>query len=456
MNELRVGILALATIASVIFMSLKVTTNQSGFGDYITYRTIIRDASGIFPKTSLKVAGINAGRIKTIELVENAAYLTIEILSRVTVTKGSVLSIKSVGFLGDKYLEIIIGPGNERLEENGFIPAQEGGGVEDLMKDASQVLKDVRVIVSNIKETMAPEGREPPLRKILNDVKLMAANAREASDSLHKVIVGNEKRLEKMVKNFEEVSERLAYHVNNNNKESAMSDIKEILANAKEMTSDMKELMDHVKKGRGTVGKLIVEDEIADEVQHTLASVQKIVGKVDAIRTELGLFTGANTVYGAETNLGLRIFPSPERFYEVGITTSEFGPEKEKHTTTTINGVSNTEVRTVKDKNSFNFNVQLGRKIQNWVFRGGLIESSGGLGFDYERSDWGSKFSLDVYDYRDDIGINLRFGTEVQLWNVFYGKVAVEDMIEDSRSATISAGLKFSDEDLKGLLGFFL
>ena len=43
MNELKVGILALVTLASVIFMSIKITSNQSGFGDYIKYKTIIRD-----------------------------------------------------------------------------------------------------------------------------------------------------------------------------------------------------------------------------------------------------------------------------------------------------------------------------------------------------------------------------------------------------------------------------
>ena len=64
MNELKVGLLALATMAAVAVMSIKVTSNQSGFGDYVTYKTIVSDASGIFPKTPIKVAGINAGRIK--------------------------------------------------------------------------------------------------------------------------------------------------------------------------------------------------------------------------------------------------------------------------------------------------------------------------------------------------------------------------------------------------------
>ena len=80
MNPLKVGLLTLAAMASVVVMSLKITQNQSGFGDHIEYKTKLADASGILEKTPIKVAGINAGRIKKIELEGREALLTFEIL----------------------------------------------------------------------------------------------------------------------------------------------------------------------------------------------------------------------------------------------------------------------------------------------------------------------------------------------------------------------------------------
>ena len=121
MNEFKVGLLAIATIIAVVVMSLKVTSNQSGFGQYVTYRTIVKDASGIFPKTPIKVAGINAGRIASIELQGNTALITFEILKQIQVTKNSKLRIKSVGFLGDKYIEIFVGDSRELLSKYDFI-----------------------------------------------------------------------------------------------------------------------------------------------------------------------------------------------------------------------------------------------------------------------------------------------------------------------------------------------
>jgi phospholipid/cholesterol/gamma-HCH transport system substrate-binding protein len=303
---------------------------------------------------------------------------------------------------------------------------------------------------------MAPEGKESPIKKIMRDVEELAANTKEATAAMKRMTAGNEESINKLIANMESFSSDIAYQVNNQNKDSAMADIKEILANAKRMTSDMEELVAYIKAGKGTMGQFLVKDDIADEVQQTLSGVSRLVGRVDQIRTELGVFTGANTEYGSESDIALRIYPSPDRFYHLGVNTTEYGMTREQVIDTTIGGVTTNEVRKVKTRGDFRFNVQLGRKIQNWTIRGGLIESTGGLGVDYQLSAWDTRFTAEVFDYRDKIGPNIRFATDFQIYNVLYGKVAFEDVIDEGRSATISAGLKFNDEDLKGLVAFFL
>jgi len=459
MNELKVGLMAIATMIAVGYMSFKVTSNQSGFGEYVTYRTIISDASGIFPKTPIKVAGISAGRIKSIELQGNHALITFEVLEKILISSDSKLVVKTVGFLGDKYLEIQIGSTEIRLPENDFISSETGGGMENLMKDASVVMRDVKKIVQEIKDSLAPEGQKGPIKKILDDVQALTENVKQVTATLKKTITGNEERINNIVKNFENFSRNLSAETDKGLEGSSVAKIQEILDSTKSMTGDLESLIADIKAGKGTVGKLLVEEEIADEVRETLAGVKKIVGKVENIRTELAVFTGASTNGQAETDAALKIFPAPERFYVLGITTSEFGPETEKITTTSVNGGAASSVVTKeKDKDSYRFNVQLGRKIQNWHFRGGLIESSGGLGLDYDFTRIGSRFSMEVFDYDEDLGPTLRISSQLQMWNVFYGKVSVDSVSKnfaDNVNSTISAGLRFNDEDLKGLIGFF-
>lgn len=455
MNEFKVGLLAIATMAAVVIMSLKVTSNQSGFGQYITYRTIVKDASGIFPKTPIKVAGISAGRIVSIELQGNTALITFEILKQIEVTKNSRLRIKSVGFLGDKYIEIFIGDSREMLRKFDFIDSEEAAGIENLIKDTSEVLADVKLIVHSLKDSISPAGEVSPLKKILADVSDLVANTKEVTASLKRMTTGNEEKMNALVDNLQAFTEDLAYQVDKNNGDSAMADIKEVLANTKKLTGDMQAIVADLKRGKGTLGKMLVEDEIADQVKDTLSSVQKIVGKADALRTELSVFSGANTKTGGDTEAGLRIYPSPERFYHLGIATSEIGPDRERTTVTTTNGVAVTENKLENDKNTLRFNAQIGRRINDFDFRGGLIESTGGLGIDYRLQSLGTKFSADAFDYKKKLGPNVRMAIETQIWNVFYGRASFNDLVRTAKSATIAAGLRFNDEDLKGLLGFF-
>jgi phospholipid/cholesterol/gamma-HCH transport system substrate-binding protein len=456
MNEFKVGLMALASMAAVVVMSLMITSNQSGFGDYVTYRTIINDASGIFPKTPIKVAGINAGRIKNIELQGNKALITFEVLKRVKITENSQLKIKAVGFLGDKYLEIYVGNSPNRLGSNAFLESLEGGGVEALVKDASEVMKDVKVIVKSIKDSVAPPGEKPPIKAILEDVKELVHNTKTVTASLKRVVTGNEQKFNNIVDNLEGFSEQLAYHLDKDEPESAISDVKEILSKTDTMMGDLKGIVRDVRDGKGTVGKLLVEEEIADEVKQTLAGVKKIVTKVDNIRTEVEVFVGANTTSGeGESVAELKIFPSPERFYILGVAASELGPKTTTQTTTTQNGVSSTIEEVERKKDTYRFTAQIGRRVQNWSFRGGFIDSSGGLGVDYDFFATGTKLTFEAFDYRDDLGANLRIGIDQRLWSAIYLRAQAEDLSNDI-NYIFSAGLKFNDEDLKGLLGFFL
>lgn len=456
MNEFKIGLMAIATMSMVVYMSLKITSNQSGFGEYVTYRTIVSDASGIFPKTPIKIAGINAGRIKKIELQGNQALITFEVLEDVKIVKDSKLKIKTVGFLGDKYLEISVGQSAERLSQNGFIISHEGAGVEKLVKDASDVLKDVKVMMKTLKESISPEGQVSPVKKIMDDFVDVAANAKAATETLKNVMKGNEEKLNNLIANFERFSEQVAYHTDDQEQNSAMKDLKTILGNADVMMADLKGLVADIREGKGTLGKFLVEEEIADEVKQTLSGVNKLVGKVNDIRSELSVYMGAGTEEGSTTGGALRIFPSPERFYILGVTSSDFGPDQEKETTRTVNGVTTVELEKIRRKDVFRFDVQIGRKLHNWYVRGGLIESTGGLGIDYDFFNGATRISFDMYDYRTGLGPNLRLATEVQLWNVFYGKVSGVDLATNKRAGMLSLGLKFNDEDIKGLLGFFL
>ena len=65
-------------------------------------------------------------------------------------------------------------------------------------------------------------------------------------------------------------------------------------------------------------------------------------------------------------------------------------------------------------------------------------------------------FSVEGFDYRDELGFNLRFSASTQVWNIVHARIMGEDLVNDSRSYTFLLGLRFNDEDLRGLFSLLL
>lgn len=455
MNPLKVGLLALGAIIAVTVVSLKITANQSGFGDYVTYKTILKDASGIVEKSSIKVAGINAGRIKSIELDGSQAVVTFEMLEKIKVTKNSILKIKSVGFLGDKFLDINLGDQNaERLKDGAMVPSSGGEGFEELAKDASEVMREVKEIAQTVKESLRDEQGENMMKKIV-------ANVNDLTASLKRLTTGNEDKINKIVEDVAAISQQLAFETDRYQRDSLMSDLSKIgpiLDKADAAVADLKIIIADLKEGKGTVGKLLRDDAVVDQVSQTLSSVNRLVNRINNIEADVSLFSGVNTNGGSVTQFNLDIYPAPERFFRLGIVNQDFGSQIEDETTTFTSTNGGPEEKTTKrriDDSAYKFNLQIGRRIQRFGVRAGLIESKGGVGLDYHFPDWGVRTGLEVFDYQKDVGPQVRLIGEAKLWNVLFTRITGEDLASSygQRAATLSLGLRFNDQDLAALLG---
>ena len=455
MNPLKVGLLALGAIIAVTAVSLKITANQSGFGDYVTYTTVLKDASGIVERSSIKVAGINAGRIKKIELQGDQALVTFEMLDQIKLTKNSVLKIKSVGFLGDKFLDVSLGDqGADRLPEGAMIPSKGGEGFEELAKDASEVMKEVKEIAQTVKESLRDEQGE-------NQIKKIVANVNELTASLKRLTTGNEEKINKIIDDVSAITQQLAFETDRYQRDSLMSDLSKvgpILDKADAAVADLKVIIADLKEGKGTVGKLLRDDAVVDQVSQTLSSVNRLVNRINNIEADVSLFSGLNTSGGSVTQFNLDIYPAPERFFRLGVVNQDFGAQVENETTTytSSNGGPESSTKTRKiDETAFKFNLQIGRRIQRFGLRAGLIESKGGVGLDYHFPDWGVRTGVEVFDYQENVGPQVRLLGEIKLWNVLFTRITGEDLASSygQRAATFSVGLRFSEQDLAALLG---
>jgi len=453
LTEFRVGLFTLSALVAFAVAALKITANKTLFGEKNVYTAIVRDASGVFPRTSIKVAGINAGSIKSIKLHGDSALLEFELTKDVTLTPNSYLRIKTIGFLGEKYIDIILGePTETKLKQGDLVKVQGGAGIEDLAKDASEIMVDVKMIVKKIREGVENDKSQNVIKEIL-------ANTNAAMQSVKRIITSNEEKLNNIVNHVEQLTQQLAYQTNVQNKDSLMADLKKVgpmLDDLKATSADLRIIVADVKDGKGTVGKLLRDESTVDKVNETLSSVNRLVGRINNLQADLSIYTGSNSRYDASTELNLDLFLAPERFFRLGVVQNNFAELTSETETRTSGTAGDTfENKKVIDKDKLKFNLQLGRRYQQFQVRLGLIESKGGVGVDYDIADLNTRLTAEIFDFarEEKQPAYLRVSSEIRLWNVLYTKLALEDILHDKLSYSVYGGLKFTDDDIASLLG---
>jgi phospholipid/cholesterol/gamma-HCH transport system substrate-binding protein len=181
------------------------------------------------------VAGVHVGHVEKVSLEQGKARVFFRLPPDIVLYKDAKAYLKSEGFLGEKYVEITQGtPGTSKVEPNGVI--EQGAPPVDV----EQVLSKVSGLGDDIKEVVEP---------VKDLVKAM-----------------DPKKVEGMIANLDKFSGQL---------EGLAKDSKETIQRAKDAFSSMEDIGDKVKRGEGTLGKLISDDSVYQDVKKTVETAKE-------------------------------------------------------------------------------------------------------------------------------------------------------------------------------------
>jgi phospholipid/cholesterol/gamma-HCH transport system substrate-binding protein len=239
-TELWVGIFVVVGIILLILMTLKIEKFQ--FGERFGYSLNIYfdSAAGLAQNSQVRVAGVRVGDVEKVGLENGKAKVTFRIPPQIILYKDAKAYLKSEGFLGEKYVEITPGtPKNPKVEPNGVI--EQGAPPADL----EEFLSSVQSIGEDIK------GVVKPLGDVLKSV--------------------DPKKVEGIMTNIDKFSGQLT---------GLAKDSKETIEKAKNAFSRIEEIGEKVKKGEGTLGKLISDEAIYQDAKKTIETAKEAVEKV--------------------------------------------------------------------------------------------------------------------------------------------------------------------------------
>ncbi|MBF0223892.1 MAG: MCE family protein [Desulfobacterales bacterium] len=228
-----------------------------------------------------------------------------------------------------------------------------------------------------------------------------------------------------------------------------------IVANVTSATESLKDISAKINNGDGSIGKLVNDDETVDNINNALSGINEFIQKQNKFRTYLD-YWGEYRFNGneAKSYLNIKIQPKEDKFYILGLVSDPAGKETTKDTYTTIDGVSSVEHKIEIDKDEFKISAQIAKRYYDFCLRGGLFESTGGLGVDYYLFNDKLSLSLEAFDFDPDRRAHLKFKANFTPYNHIYLSSGFDNFISDDgkESFFLGGGLSFSEEDIKSLI----
>jgi len=284
------------------------------------------------------------------------------------------------------------------------------------------------------------------------DVRATIANLRALSDTLKSEAPG-------LVSKLEEMSERVSGVVGDNreNLKESIRNIKTASARLDNTLDAAGKVMAKIDRGEGTLGKLVNDNTAHASLTDTLDGINRYVRKTEQLKTFVD--------YHLEWQQGpsefkhyvnLRLQPTADKYYTIGVVDDPRGKFSSSTSTVTVNGTPTT-FSEEKFDNKLKVSALIARKFSGLTVKGGVIESTGGLGLDYELLKNRLTFGADAWDFsRKDLPPHLKLYGNYDIVKNLFVTGGVDDVLATERNLRtlfLGFGIKFADEDLKTVLG---
>ncbi|WP_437668668.1 MlaD family protein [Sorangium sp. So ce131] len=335
-RDLKVGLFVLAGLFLSGLVIFLIGDERRLFDSSVEFTTNFADVQGLKPGAPIRMGGIDIGHVAEVgygpDPKDNTIYVKLEIVesesSRIRVDSRAQIANK--GLLGDKMLEITKGQSTESLPPGGNIPGEvptdvmgqvsgmaekaeatltniqkvtESIADEKLHKDLHETVASVNTLMKQVTEgdgyprrfLTDPEEAERISRAVasldrvstelvgtLREVRGVVSRVKEGPGFAHDVIYGDGPQ--KQIQQFGNAADEVAMTLRGIRESDSLAhdalyggkgDGAEALANVTAMTGDLRAIVHDMRAGKGTLGALLVDPSIYEDMKSLLGNVQR-------------------------------------------------------------------------------------------------------------------------------------------------------------------------------------
>ncbi len=279
--ETKVGIMATSALILLTIFIFMVGRLSFWHGGY-TVNVLFSFVNNI--KTDAKVlyaGGVGIGKVQALKSEGDLVKVVLAIDPGVKIRKDADITIYSQGLLGEKYVEINVPTrqaGVGYLENNAEVRGNDPVSGDETMVTLHKIADVLRGVIGD------PQMKEALIRTV--------RNAGTSMQNLNDILEGNKAAIHNGMKNFSQASETLNSLAKNlgtlisnlndltsaTNKEQiqkAISNLGTITSQLEQTSKSLSSITQKIDRGEGTVGALVSDKQLADDIKSLVADLKK-------------------------------------------------------------------------------------------------------------------------------------------------------------------------------------
>lgn len=275
--EIASGIAIVMAIIMFIFGFLYLKNVTLATDSYVVYANF-QDVTGLEQSDFVNVSGLRKGRVKELILEGLHVRVALEIEADVLLPKDSEAQIKSLGMVGEKFIEIVQGKSSELLSDGDMLAGTNTRDLADLGGSVEGVMDDAQLFLAELRETfqlLFDDATRADLKQSLANLSAITATLNDNSSHLKSTLTS----LESIAMNVDEILTQRRPKV-----ESSIDNLHEVSTRLREFTdkidsslTSVNTMLTRIEKQEGTLGKVIYRDDLYDDLRHLTTEMDSLV-----------------------------------------------------------------------------------------------------------------------------------------------------------------------------------
>jgi len=280
-TEIQVGVTVLVAIA-ILIVGVAWLKDYTLHRDTRIYKVTFPQAGGLSASDEVQVNGIRKGEVKSMRLAGDHVEVELRLSNDVQLTTDSRVAIQNVGLMGEKVIGVNLrttgrpyGPDDtiEGIYESS--PAELMGSLGGTAESISLVSQQFRQLADSLRTNNRVSNTILNFSRASEELRAAVAenrvllretleNVSAASGTAKRLTTGREQQIKQALDHFSSAAEKLD-HVSG--RLDSLRSVLQVLAN-------------RVEGGQGTLGKLVRDEKLYNDLNTSVASLKELIEDV--------------------------------------------------------------------------------------------------------------------------------------------------------------------------------